>query len=1005
MAFLYFTHLVMHEDEIKNLLKNEFRLGGSLETIYSELDAVYSLNTADGQKYVIKLSHPGRDQAILELEDRVIAHLNQHRFKFQLQEARDARGSNHIVRHQEYLVRVFKWIDLPLWADCNPVTITTRKSLGTMMGHLSACLSGFNDPAAHRFIKWDPSGLLWIRDFVHLHPGPWDQVFNTWLNHYEQDVLPVLASCPKQVNYNDANDYNVLCKWNKELQSYEAHALIDFLDTVFTHRINELAVACTYALLKLPDPLRAACEIAGAYHEASPLEEAELEVLYPQIIARLMISLTVSAINRQDHPENQYLQVTDRDAWQLLDQWLKIHPRLASYSFRAACQKTPLPGMDRLLLKITAHRFHPVLDHFMDHDPYTFDFGIGSLELGNFSVFTNDLQLDRQVRRILEDQGTSRGIGRYKEIRPFYTSDAFRKEGNEGPEWRTVHLGLDLFVPPGTKVCAPYAGQVHSIKNNGGPRDYGPTLILMHRLGEAVFYTLYGHLSLDLPQGLERGQAIPAGFEIGKVGAIHENGGWPPHLHFQIILDLLDYDGDFPGVAIPEELTVWEALSPDPALITGIFSSPEKETSIQELQQLRKLRLGLNLSLSYRQPLWIRRGMMQFLLDQHGRRYLDTVNNVAHCGHEHPRIVEKGRQAMAVLNTNTRYLHENILSLADQLTASLDPSLQVCYFTNSGTEANELAIRMAKQFTGQQDILAMQWAYHGNSSLMIDLSSYKFDRKGGKGKPPHTHLIPMPDPFRGIYANRIDQADCYLKEVENIITGLQETGNGPAALFAESILSCGGQIVYPHGFLARAVAMVRAAGGVYIADEVQTGLGRTGQFCAYEAYGVVPDIVTFGKPLGNGHPIGAVICTRTIAEAFHNGMEYFNTFGGNPVSCAIAGTVLQVLQDEKRIDQAREIGNSLITSVKSLQTRYPLLADIRGTGFFLGIELMKNNLPATGEANYLAGRIRQQGILMSTDGPDDNVLKFKPPMCFNLDDAALMLDCLEKILGEDRMQI
>ncbi|HNR07442.1 MAG TPA: aminotransferase class III-fold pyridoxal phosphate-dependent enzyme [Saprospiraceae bacterium] len=995
----------MHEEEIKDLLKKAFRLEGRLTTLYSELDAVYVLDTAEGGKLVVKQSHPGRDPSILEMEDRAILYLNQQGYDFQLQEVFMAPDGDRMVRYQDHHFRVFKWIALPLWAECKPVTANTRKSLGKMMGRLSSCLAGFEDPAAHRFIKWDPSRLLWIRDFVHLHPDPWNQKFIAWLNHYEKNVLPLLDSCPKQINYNDANDYNVLCRWNEEIQSYETHALLDFLDMVYTHRINELAIACTYAILKLPDPLRAACEVVGAFHKACPLEEAELEVLYAQITARLMISLTVSAINRQDHPENQYLQVTDRDAWSLLEAWLNVHPRFAGYSFRAACEKKPVPGMDRWIQKIGASRFHPVLDHFMDHDPYLFDFGVGSTELGNFSVFTDDLRLDKQVRRILEDHGTSRGIGRYKEIRPFYTSEAFRREGNEGPDWRTVHLGLDLFAPAGTVVRAPCSGRVHSIRNNGGHRDYGPTLILEHYLEEFVFYTLYGHLGLELFSGLDRGQAIPAGFEIGKIGNIHENGGWPPHLHFQIILDLLDHEGDYPGVASPGELIVWEALSPDPALITGIFSLREEEPSLTEMLRLRKERLGPNLSVSYREPLWIRRGMMQYLLDQHGRRYLDTVNNVAHCGHENPRIVDKGRKAMAVLNTNTRYLHENILGLAEQLTAALAPSLRVCYFTNSGTEANELAIRMAKQYAGQEDILAMQWAYHGNSSLMIDLSSYKFNRKGGRGKPPHTHLIPMPDPFRGKYAGRMDQAEAYFKEVENIINGLKEQGHGPAALFAESILSCGGQIVYPDGFLDRAVAMVRAAGGLYIADEVQTGLWRTGRFCAYEFYGVVPDIVTFGKPLGNGHPVGAVVCTRPVAEAFHNGMEYFNTFGGNPVSCAIAGEVLRELMDQKSMDRAKEIGDSLKAGLKNIQTRYPLIADIRGHGFFLGIELMKNGLPASAGASYLAGRMRQYGILMSTDGPDDNVLKFKPPMCFTGDDATQLLDRLEKILAEDPLRI
>ena len=309
----------MHEEEIKNLLEREFRLEGHLTTLYSELDSVYRLETADGRKYAVKRSHPGRDPSILEMEDHAVDHLKRHGYDFRLQEAYLIPEGNRMVRYQDHRIRVFKWIDLPLWAECKPVTATTRKSLGKMMGQVSACLANFNDPAAHRFIKWDPSRLLWIRDFVSLHPEPWDQKFMAWLDHYEQNIIPLLASCPKQVNYNDANDYNILCRWNEENQSYEAHALLDFLDMVFTHRINELAIACTYAILKLPEPLRAACDVAGAFHRACPLEDAELEVLYSQITARLMISLTVSAINRKDHPENRYLQVTDQDAWTLLE--------------------------------------------------------------------------------------------------------------------------------------------------------------------------------------------------------------------------------------------------------------------------------------------------------------------------------------------------------------------------------------------------------------------------------------------------------------------------------------------------------------------------------------------------------------------------------------------------------------------------------------------------------------------------------------------------------------
>ncbi len=361
---------------------------------------------------------------------------------------------------------------------------------------------------------------------------------------------------------------------------------------------------------------------------------------------------------------------------------------------------------------------------------------------------------------------------------------------------------------------------------------------------------------------------------------------------------------------------------------------------------------------------------------------------------------------MAVLNTNTRYLHEQIITLAEELKKYFDPTLEVCYFTNSGTEANELAIRLAKNYTRSKEVLTMQWGYHGNSSTMVDLSSYKFDRKGGKGRPPHTHVIPMPDPLRGIYASHTDQAALYLQEVKAILSLINSQGSQPAALFAESILSCGGQIVYPKDFLTRAVSIIREAGGVYIADEVQTGLGRIGShFSAYELYGVTPDIVTLGKPLGNGHPIGAVLCTREIAAAFNNGMEYFNTFGGNPVSCAIACEVLRVLQVESLMVNALLTGQYLKKELNNLLPDHPILADIRGEGFFLGIELLDGTKPATLAANYLAGRMRTYGILMSTDGPDDNVLKIKPPMTFSQTNAEELLSRMDQILREAPMLI
>jgi 4-aminobutyrate aminotransferase-like enzyme len=365
---------------------------------------------------------------------------------------------------------------------------------------------------------------------------------------------------------------------------------------------------------------------------------------------------------------------------------------------------------------------------------------------------------------------------------------------------------------------------------------------------------------------------------------------------------------------------------------------------------------------------------------------------------------------MAVLNTNTRYLHPQIIQFAEALLATAPAPLEFAFFVNSGSEANELALRLAKTYTGQKDIIALQVGYHGNTNACVEISSYKFDGPGGKGASPGIHIVPLPDTYRGLYRdNPAENARQYAQHVDQAIAQMQAVGRRPAAFIAESIVSCGGQIPLPPGYLTQVYASVRAAGGLCIADEVQTGCGRPGaHFWAFSAQGVVPDILSIGKPLGNGHPVAAVLCTRALAEAFANGMEYFNTFGGNPVSCAIGQEVLQVIREEGLQENAREVGNYLKAGLGELSTRFPLIGDVRGAGLFLGIELVRDPLartPAGHSAAYLANRMRTLGILMSTDGPDHNVLKIKPPLVFARAHADFLLETMERALKEDACKV
>ncbi len=429
--------------------------------------------------------------------------------------------------------------------------------------------------------------------------------------------------------------------------------------------------------------------------------------------------------------------------------------------------------------------------------------------------------------------------------------------------------------------------------------------------------------------------------------------------------------------------------------------APARSLPKEQLAEMRRQYLGPSLSLSYRQPLKIVRGAGQYLYDEQGRAYLDCVNNVCTVGHSHPRVVAAASRQMALLNTNTRYLHDNLIAYAGRLTSLLPEPLRVCYFVCSGSEANELALRLAWSYTGRKDVIVLDAAYHGNSSTLIDISPYKHNGPGGKGAPSYVHTAPLPDPYRGKWRDYSPATGIrYAGEVQTLIEGMGAPGT--AAFIAESLPGCGGQIVFPDGYLSSAFQFVRAAGGVCIADEVQVGFGRVGShFWGFELQGVTPDIVTMGKPIGNGHPLAAVVTTPEIARAFANGMEYFNTFGGNPVACAVGLAVLDVIQEEGLQENALQAGDYLLRELQALGDAHELIGQVRGKGLFIGIELVFDRgslAPAAAETAEIVERMKERGILLSIDGPLHNVIKIKPPLVFNRGDAEQLVTTLDETL-------
>lgn len=1000
--------------EVSLLIKKYYGLEGDIKPLPGEIDLNFLLTDNNQKKYTFKIANVNEKLKNLEFQDALMLHLLSSDLGLEIPAVVYSLEKKLIttikdVDRRERFIRLLTWVEGRPFATVNPHSPALLFNLGALCGNLSKALQNFDHPAAHRFIKWDLAQVEWIKPHMaKVKNKAKAELLTYFYGLYEKTVAPLAQSLPKSVIYNDANDYNVLV--SHDAANPKVPGVIDFGDAVYSHTINELAIALAYALMHKPDPLQAAHHIVKGYHSKFPLQESELMALFPLLNVRLMISVICSQLNRADEPDNIYLQISDEAAWTLLEKLRNVSPSFAYYTFRDACGLTPCPQYDVFTewAQHNASSFKSIVTPDLKN-PFWLDLGMDSFELGNQSIVLDDEKLRVKIEATILQSGKSFALGKYNEVRPFYTSSAFELEGNDGPEWRTVHLGLDVFMKAGEPVFAPLSGTIHSVVDNKGDRNYGPTIILIHDvLPKLTFYTLYGHLSRSILDKLKAGDKVAAGDEIGQLGDLHENGGWSPHLHFQILLDTLDKNGDFPGVALPTPINIWKSICPDPWwLVAGTNSPGTYGMEDNSLLAFRKEHLGKNLSLSYHKPLKMLRGYGPHLYEADGRKYLDTVNNVAHVGHEHPRVVKAGQNQMAVLNTNTRYLHKNIIQFTDTLLSTMPPSLNVAYVVNSGSEANELALRIAKTYTNQKDIVVVEVGYHGNTNACVDISSYKFDRKGGKGAPDHVHVVPIPDAYRGIYRGS-DTGKQYAAHINEAIEKVKAKGKGIAGFICESVLSCGGQIVLPHGYLKEAYAAVRDAGGVCIADEVQTGCGRAGDhFWAFESQDVVPDIVTIGKPIGNGHPLGVVVTTRKLADAFANGMEYFNTFGGNPVSSAIGLEVLRVIEEEQLQQNASEVGQYLMQGLNELKSSYPIIGDVRGMGLFLGIELIKNDAlkPATSQATYLANRMRELGILMSTDGPYDNVLKIKPPMVFSKKDSDFLLATLVRVLKEDFMQV
>lgn len=981
-------------------LAHHYSIHGTLTPLPGEYDLNFLVTATDGRQYVLKVMRPACDLDLVAMQCAVLVHLATTAPELPVPRLVFATSGEPFVMEADRLLWLMTALPGKLYATFRPHTAALRTELGRHVARLDQALATFSHPLLDRPLKWNLLQAEWATtELAALADVEQRQLAATALTAYNQ-IRSALLALPCTPIHNDLNDYNLLVTADGRGQ-FAISGLLDFGDLCAAPRVCEVAIAAAYALLDQPDPLRALGELVSGYHTVWPLSAAEIDLIWPLVRTRLAVSVVNAALMKQQRPDDPYVTVSEAPAWRTLAATATVEPALVNARLRAICGLPISDAAARVLawLDTQRGRFAPVLGRDLANAP------VVSLAASETPLPRDPFALSAvEVVTLVGATANTVLIGRYGEPRLIYTAPEFFAGSSPLAERRTIHLGVDLFAPPGTPVCAPLDGVVVALEHRSAPLDYGGMVVLQHQTPEGDhFYTLYGHLDPICMRKLKVGQVLAAGQLFAALGSSAGNGGWQPHLHFQLILHYGFMNGHWPGVAAVADWAWWQAVCPNPAALLNMLDAQVAYSPLDtaSLLRARSRHFAGNLRLSYAEPCIFFRGWRHYLFDEWGRSYLDAYNNVPHVGHAHPRIQAIAAQQLQMLNTNTRYLHPAQIVFAQELLAKFPPSLSVCFFVNSGSEANELALRLARAATGGRDMITIDHGYHGYTTGAIDISAYKFNHPAGSGRPDWVQVVPAPDPYRGPYGN---DGERYAAAVDAALERIAARGGRMAGFIAETFPSVAGQIIPPPGYLAAVYRRIRAAGGVCIADEVQTGLGRLGTYYwAFESQGVVPDIVVLGKPLGNGYPIGAVITTAEIAHAFNNGIEFFSTFGGSTLSCIIGREVLRIIDDEGLMAHTAQIGAELLTGLRDLQQRYAIIGDVRGMGLFIGVELVTDRAtraPATAAAGYLKERLRAERILIGTEGPFDNVLKIRPPLTFDRAALTIFLERLEAILGE-----
>lgn len=978
----------------------------------TRLDGEYDLNFLISGEVdtILKVMRPDCDAAFVQMQCLAIQHIRTHLPGIPVPGVVVTQSGELYaqVNDEDGQKRIVWLLDRAkgrTYACFRPQTTDLAHQLGSILAKMDKALVDFKHADLERDFKWNLTQASWIADQTHIVVEPQQrELLNGIVQEFER-IKPDLANLPKTAIHNDVNDYNILVSGTLS-QAPQVTGVIDFGDMCAAPRICELAIAGAYLVLDHEHPESMLSALVAAYHAEYALTAAEVDLIWPLLEMRLAVSLVNSGQMAIENPDDPYVVISQAPAWRFLETQ-SINEAQIGPLLRTACGLPVVDNAERILHWLHSERgnFASVIGQDLSETI------VGSCAVEANTNPANPFHIESEEAATIGAEYGVNGpvwIGYYGEPRLIYTEKCFRPGPWKASDRRTVHIGADIFGASGTAIFAPLDGVVEFAGYRPANLDYGGLVMLSHITPDGDrFYTLYGHLSKTFVEKLIVGQHIIKGEEFAASGTLDENGGWNPHIHFQLALTIDGMAEDWPGAVLPEQRQFWTKICPNPAALLNLPDGRIEYQSISREQTLkaRQQHFGRNLKLTYAEPVMLLRGWKHHLFDEWARPYLDAYNNVPHVGHAHPRIQAVAADQLKRMNSNTRYLHPSQNAFAEKILSKMPDELSVCFFVNSGTEANELALRLCRAYTGGKDMVTPNHGYHGNTTGAIDISAYKFSAPGGIGQSDWVHLIEVADDYRGSYRREDpDRAEKYATLTDRALSDIEKRSGKLAGFIAETFPSVGGQIIPPKGYLPGVYQRIRAAGGVCIADEVQTGLGRLGDYYfGFEQQEVVPDIVVLGKPIGNGHPLGVLITTREIADSFAEGPEYFSTFGGSNLSCRIGKEVLDIVDDEGLMENARVMGGKLLKGLRKLQENFDLIGDVRGYGLFIGLDLVNNRdtrEPGTEIAHYVKNRMRDYRILIGSEGPADNILKIRPPLTIDDEGVEMILHVLHVVFTE-----